>query len=114
MSRSLGELDTLFRRQLSRQYLPRWTQPYEQYWWITRQNSYPEYIVYQSDVNGTIPKEMENARGRIFVGNGVLYKVNTFYRAALWGKCEFKKAVLPILNEGVRLSERDPLYPELP
>lgn len=101
-------------RQLSRQYLPRWTQPYEQYWWITRQNSYPEYIVYQSDVNGTIPKEMENARGRIFVGNGVLYKVNTFYRAALWGKCEFKKAVLPILNESVRLSERDPLYPELP
>lgn len=100
--------------EISHQHLPRWTQSCEQYWWITRQNSFPEYIVYQSDADGTISKEMENDRGRIFVGNGVLYKVNTLYRPDLWGKYKFRKFILPILKEGTRLSERDPMYPELP
>lgn len=99
--------------QITMNYIPRHTTSREQFWWIVRQSG--SYIVYSTDKSGEVPQEMEKDRGQCFHGTGVLYQVNSVFPAPnIWFDKEFKKYVLPILKAGKRLSERDPMFPELP
>ncbi len=105
---NIGPSEICYRR------IPRNTRSHEQFWWIVRADSV-SYYVYATDKSGKVPEDLERNRVQCLNGGiGVLYQVDTVYPATTWFKTEFKKYLLPILKAGKRLSERDPMFPELP